>query len=75
MVASQTSGVEVPGSNPVSSTMILGRFRIIVKYFKNLRVEGGTSTGGKKKYTKTKTNLFILKLDHFKVLFVICEAW
>ena len=30
LVAHQTSRAEVPGSNPASSTMILGRCRIIV---------------------------------------------
>ena len=35
LVACQTSEAEVPGSNPASPTMILGRCRIIVSYCKN----------------------------------------
>ena len=53
MVAHQTSGAEVPGSNPAYPTMILGRCKIIVLYCSNLRVEGGTSTRSHK-YTHKK---------------------
>ena len=40
LVAHQTSGAEVPISNPASPTIILGRCRIIMKYCKNLRGRG-----------------------------------
>ena len=42
IVAHQTSGAEVPGSNTASSTMILMRCRIIVHNIENLRVERDT---------------------------------
>ena len=35
----QTSGAEVPGSNPASPTMSLMRYRIIVNNVENLRLE------------------------------------
>ena len=40
--AHQNSGVEVPGSNPASPTMILMRCRITAKNVENLRVERET---------------------------------
>ena len=45
LVARQTSGAEVPGSNSASTTMILMRCRIIVYYCK-------TSTWGQKNIQK-----------------------
>ena len=50
-VAPQTSGAEVPGSNPASEaspTMILMRCRIIVLLCKKLRVEGNLNPDAKK---------------------------
>ena len=47
-------GSRGPGFESGISHMILGRCRIIVQYCKHLRVEGGTSTWGQKKYTVGK---------------------
>ena len=54
MVAHQTSGAEVPGSNTASPTMILMRCRIIVYSVENLRVERETNPWGKKNIYKNK---------------------
>ena len=51
LVVHQTSGTEVPGSNPASATMILGRCRITVYYCKS-QGRGGNLHLGPKKYTK-----------------------
>ena len=50
--AHQNSGVEVPGSNPASPTMILMRCRITAKNVENLRVERETYRWGKKERRK-----------------------
>ena len=50
--AHQTSGAEVPGSNPASTTMILMRCRIIVKYSRKSRGREGNLPLRQKKYLK-----------------------
>ena len=72
MVAQQTSGAEVVGSNPASPTMILGRCSINVYYCKILRVEGETSTHLMAKNAKKhKMTLNRFKKSFFLVMFKV----